>query len=103
MFSSITNKGSVHETVVPTLMAAEGNLAIITRDGIAVDYKETDDLDASIDQLAQAPGLAWMDDLCNRDVASQFRPSRAWGIGEKLNSQTKCNTGIVRSCNGKAL
>ena len=61
--TTYTNKGEIHETVVPTLMTAAGNIAIVTQDGTIVDYKDTGNLDESINQLSQAPGLAWMKDL----------------------------------------
>jgi len=65
--STYTNRGQIDETVVPTLLTANGNLAIVTGDGVIVDYKDTGNLGESIDQLAQAPGLAWMNDLRARD------------------------------------
>ncbi|MCW8915457.1 MAG: DUF637 domain-containing protein, partial [Magnetovibrio sp.] len=42
-------------------------IAIVTGDGVIVDYKETKDLDTDINQLSQAPGLAWMKDLQGRN------------------------------------
>ena len=58
-----SNKGSVHETVRHTLLTGEGELKIIAANGVTIDYKATGNLDESIDQLSQAPGLAWMADL----------------------------------------
>jgi len=70
MTMSSLDKGDINETVVPTLLTANGNLAIVTGNGVIVDYKDTGNLDQSIDQLSQAPGLAWMNDLRTRnDVA----------------------------------
>ena len=60
MMLTYINRGQIDETVVPTLMTANGTLAIVTGDGVIVDYKDTGSLTDSIDQLSQAPGLAWM-------------------------------------------
>jgi len=65
--STYINRGQIDETVVPTLLTANGNLAIVTRDGVIVDYKDTGNLNDSIDQLSQASGLAWMTDLRARN------------------------------------
>jgi len=60
-------RGQIDETVVPTLLTANGNLAIVTGDGVIVDYKDTGNFGESIDQLSQAPGLAWMGELRARN------------------------------------
>jgi len=66
MLTSI-NRGQIDETVVPTLLTANGNIAIVTGDGVIVDYKDTGSFTDSIDQLSQAPGLAWMADVRTRN------------------------------------
>jgi len=76
MLTSI-NRGQIDETVVPTLMTANGNLAIVTGDGVIVDYKDTGSLTGSIDQLSQAPGLAWMKQV-------QSRTDVQWNAIEEL-------------------
>lgn len=66
------NRGRIDETVVPTLLTADGNIAIVAADGVIVDYKDTGSLTDSIDQLSQSPGLAWMKDVQARsDVTWQ--------------------------------
>ncbi|MBL4613735.1 MAG: DUF637 domain-containing protein, partial [Magnetovibrio sp.] len=65
--SKYIDKGEIHETVVPTLLTANGNIAIVTANGTIIDYKDTGNLSQSIDQLSQAPGLAWMKDLQARN------------------------------------
>ena len=66
MMMTYINRGTIDETVVPTLLTADGNVAIVTRDGVVVDYKDTGNLTDSIDQLSQTPGLAWMKDMETR-------------------------------------
>jgi len=61
-----SDAGSNTETVVHTMIQAGGGLDITTSEGIVIQYRETGDLSASIDQLSQIEGLAWMDDLRDR-------------------------------------
>jgi len=77
MMTTYINRGTIDETVVPTLMTANGNLAIVTGDGVIVDYKDTGSLTGSIDQLSQAPGLAWMKQV-------QARGDVQWNAIEEL-------------------
>ncbi len=63
LMMTVINRGRIDETVVPTLMTADGNLAIVAANGLVVDYKDTGSLSGSIDQLSQSPGLAWMKDV----------------------------------------
>ena len=46
-----------------TLLTGEGELRIVAANGVTIDYKATGNLDSDIEQLSQAPGLAWMADL----------------------------------------
>ena len=80
MLTSI-NRGQIDETVVPTLLTANGNIAIVTGDGVIVDYKDTGSLTGSIDQLSQAPGLAWMK---NMQARSEAQGDVQWNAIEEL-------------------
>ncbi|WP_169197006.1 DUF637 domain-containing protein [Devosia sp. MC1541] len=61
-----SDAGSSTESVVHTMIQSGGGLDITTSEGIVVQYRETGDLSASIDQLSQIEGLAWLDDLRDR-------------------------------------
>lgn len=74
---TVINRGTIDETVVPTLMTAAGNIAIVTGDGTIVDYRDTGSLTDSIDQLSQSPGLAWMKDV-------QARSDVQWNAIEEI-------------------
>ena len=77
MILTMINRGTIDETVVPTLMTANGNIAIVTAGGVIIDYKDTGNLGESIDQLSQAPGLAWMKQV-------QARGDVQWNAIEEL-------------------
>lgn len=57
------DQGSSTDNVIHTLIEAGGGLTITTNEGVVVEYRETGDLNASIDQLSQLDGLAWMDQV----------------------------------------
>jgi len=48
-----------------TILTGEGNLNITAADGVTVQYRATGDLADDINQLSQAPGLAYLADLQN--------------------------------------
>ncbi len=60
------DRGHDIETVRHTLLTDKGELNITTGNGVVVEYEDTGNLDDSIDQLAMAPGLAWMAELRDR-------------------------------------
>jgi len=57
------DQGSSTDNVIHTLIESGGGLTITTSDGVVVEYRETGDLNASIDQLSKLDGLAWMDQV----------------------------------------
>jgi filamentous hemagglutinin len=64
---SSSDKGAQDEIVQHTEIASGTSLQIATSGGVVVEYKETGDVRQDIGQLAQAPGLAWMGELVQRD------------------------------------
>lgn len=64
---SSSDKGAQDETVQHTEIASGTSLQIVTSGGVVVEYRETGDVRRDIGQLAQAPGLAWMGELLQRD------------------------------------
>jgi filamentous hemagglutinin family protein len=60
LWQSSENKGHDYETVRHTILTGEGSLNITSAQGVTVQYHETGNLSDDIDQLSQAPGLAWM-------------------------------------------
>ena len=57
------DKGHYKEEIEHVEIEAGGGLKIVAGDGIVVEYHKTDSLNASLDRLAQSPGLAWIDQL----------------------------------------
>ena len=57
------DQGQVKETVRPVEIEAGGGLRINAGRGVVIEYHKTGDLRASLGQLAEAPGLAWIADL----------------------------------------
>ncbi len=60
-----SDQGYVRETIKPVAIEAGGGLTINAGKGLVVEYQKTGDLNASIDQLAQSPGLEWIGGLKN--------------------------------------
>ncbi|NKC13806.1 MAG: filamentous hemagglutinin N-terminal domain-containing protein [Gammaproteobacteria bacterium] len=60
-----SDQGYVRETIKPVEIEAGGGLTINAGAGLVVEYQKTGDLNASIDQLAQSPGLEWIGGLKN--------------------------------------
>ena len=54
------DQGQVRETVRPVEIEAGGGLRIHAGRGVVIEYHKTGDLRASLGQLAEAPGLAWI-------------------------------------------
>ena len=59
------DKGHSGETIEHVEIEAGGGLRIHAGEGVVVEYHKTGSLDASLDQLAQSPGLAWVEELRN--------------------------------------
>ena len=59
------DKGHSAETIEHVEIEAGGGLRIHAGEGVVVEYHKTGSLDASLDQLAQSPGLAWVEELRN--------------------------------------
>ncbi len=59
------DKGHFKETIVHVEMEAGGGLKIRAGEGIIAEYHKTGDLHESLDQIAKAPGMAWVEQLRN--------------------------------------
>lgn len=59
------DQGKAEETIRPVEIEAGGGLKIDAGNGIVVEYHKTGNLEASLDQLAKSPGLAWVGELRN--------------------------------------
>ena len=57
------DRGQVKETVRPVEIEAGGGLRIHAGRGVVIEYHKTGDLRASLEQLAEAPGLKWIASL----------------------------------------
>ena len=66
------DKGHSGETIEHVEIEAGGGLRIHAGEGVVVEYHKTGSLDASLDQLAQSPGLAWVEELRN-DASVDWR------------------------------
>jgi len=62
---NLRDQGAFEETISHVEIEAGGGLRINAGDGIIIEYHQTGNLQASLDQLAQAPGLAWINDIRN--------------------------------------
>jgi len=59
------DRGDYGEAIRPVTITADGGLKIVAGGGIIVEYEATGSFEASIAQLSQSPGLAWMGELRN--------------------------------------
>ena len=59
------DQGHSRETIEHVEIEAGGGLRILVGERVVVEYHTTGSLDASLDQLAQSPGLAWVEQLRN--------------------------------------
>ena len=59
------DKGHYKEEIEHVEIEAGGGLKIHAGEGVVVEYRTTGSLEASLDQLAQSPGLAWIEQLRN--------------------------------------
>ena len=59
------DQGKAEETIRHVEIEAGGGLKIDAGNGIVVEYHKTGNLEASLDQLSQSPGLAWVGELRN--------------------------------------
>ena len=57
------DKGHYKEEIEHVEVEAGGGLRIVAGEGVVVEYRKTDSLGASLDRLAQSPGLAWVEQL----------------------------------------
>ena len=55
----------MEETIRHVEIEAGGGLKIDVGNGVVIEYHQTGNLQASLDQLAQHPGLAWVDQIRN--------------------------------------
>jgi len=60
---NLRDKGAFEESISHVEIEAGGGVKINAGDGIIIEYHQTGNLQASLDQLAQAPGLAWINDI----------------------------------------
>ncbi|KJF66930.1 hypothetical protein RS75_14965 [Rhizobium nepotum 39/7] len=59
------DQGKAEETIRHVEIEAGGGLKIDAGNGIVIEYHKTGNLEASLDQLAQSPGLAWVGEIRN--------------------------------------
>jgi len=62
---NLRDQGAFEETIRHVEIEAGGGVRINAGDGIIIEYHQTGNLQASLDQLAQSPGLAWINDIRN--------------------------------------
>jgi len=59
------DRGSAETKIRNVEIEAGGGLKIVADEGITLEYTKTGSLDASLEQLAEAPGLSWIKDIRN--------------------------------------
>lgn len=59
------DQGKAEETIRHVEIEAGGGLKIDAGNGIVIEYHKTGNLEASLDQLTQSPGLAWVGEIRN--------------------------------------
>ncbi|BBD08497.1 hemagglutinin repeat-containing protein [Desulfovibrio ferrophilus] len=64
---SSKGKGSTDETVLHTVISAQGELSITTPEGIVVEYRSSGDARQDVENLSKVQGLEWMANLLERD------------------------------------
>lgn len=64
------DRGKAEETIRHVEIEAGGGLKIDAGNGIVVEYHKTGNLEASLDQLSQSPGLTWVGELRNDPALS---------------------------------
>jgi len=66
---STRDAGHVHETVQMVKVTADGGLVINAGNGVVVEYRDTGNLEESVEVLSKQPGLEWMAEVKERDDA----------------------------------
>jgi filamentous hemagglutinin len=64
------DQGKAEETIRHVEIEAGGGLKIDAGNGVVIEYHKTGNLEASLDQLSQSPGLAWVGELRNDPALS---------------------------------
>jgi len=59
------DQGSTETKIRNVEIEAGGGLKIVADEGVTLEYNKTGSLDASLEQLAEAPGLSWIKDIRN--------------------------------------
>lgn len=59
------DQGKAEETIRHVEIEAGGGLKIDAGNGIVIEYHKTGNLEASLDQLSQSPGLSWVGEIRN--------------------------------------
>ncbi|MBC07894.1 DUF637 domain-containing protein [Thalassospira sp.] len=62
--------GAIDTNVVMTEVTADGGLIVNAGNGVVIEYRDTGNLEDSVDALASTPGLEWMADMMARDDAT---------------------------------
>ena len=85
------DQGRFKETVRPVEIEAGGGLRINAGRGVVIEYHKTGDLRASLGQLAEAPGLAWI-------AALQADPRVEWrGVSAAFREWDYAQSGLTEA------